>query len=160
MNIACKLEDFKINMVYFMNPIKNTVIDNSSFIRILYSNNLFVLNGLYLVLNLDDIYFDNNNKNKICFNPENNIYTINFIKNMEYNLIKKVNIKNKNISTKIYDQLNTGFIKITNDIQHFFSSKFILKISGFWESTSEIGLTYKFIDVENEIGINNNLSIS
>ena len=69
MNIACKLEDFKINMVYIMNPIKNTVIDNSSFIRILYSNNLFVLNGLYLVLNLDDIYFDSNNKNKICFNP-------------------------------------------------------------------------------------------
>jgi len=159
MNIACKLEDFKINMVYFMNPIKNTVIDNSSFIRILYSNNLFVLNGLYLVLNLDDIYLDNNNKNKICFNPENNFYTINFIKNIEYNLIKKVNIKNKNISTKISDQLNSGFIKITNDIKYFFTSKFILKISGFWESTSEIGLTYKFIDIENEIGINNNLSI-
>ena len=155
MNIANKLEDFRLNMVYYLNPIKNTVIDNSSFIRILYSNNLFVLNGIYLIININDIYIDgHNHKIKYCFNPENNIDFINSIKIIEEKLLKKANIKNKNISTKILDQLNSGFIKISNEFRDNTTNKFILKISGIWESHYEYGLTYKFIDIENEIGYN------
>jgi hypothetical protein len=157
MNIANKLEDFELNMVYYLNPIKNTVIDNSSFIRIIYSNNLFILNGIYLVIDFNNIYLENhNNKIKYCFNPENNMDILNTIKNLENSLLKKVNIKNKNISTKILDQLRSGFIKICNEYKDIFTKKFILKISGIWESQYEYGLTYKFIDTEYNIGFNKN----
>lgn len=157
MNIANYLQDYDLNKVFFLNPIKNTVIDNSNFIRILYSNELFILNGVYLIIDINDICIDkHNNKIKYSFNLEKNIEILNSIKNIEINLLKKINIKNKNMSTKILDQLNTGFLKISNEYKENFTNKFILKISGIWESIYEYGLTYKFIDVEYNIGIENN----
>ena len=155
MIIAETLGNFELNKVYYLEPIKNTVIDNSSFIRILYSNSLFILNGIYLEINFNEVYIDNyNHRIKYCFFPEKNTDILNTIKNLENNLLKKVNIKNKKLSSKIFDQLNSGFIKICNDHKDFFTNKFILKISGIWESQDEYGLTYKFIDIEYNIGIN------
>ena len=156
MNIAKYLQDYDLNKVFFLNPIKNTVIDNSNFIRILYSNELFILNGVYLIIDINDISIDkHNNKIKYSFNPEKNLEILNSIKNIEINLLKKINIKNKNMSTKILDQLDTGFLKISNEYNENFTNKFILKISGIWESIYEYGLTYKFINVEYNIEIVN-----
>ena len=51
MNICETIDNFDINQIFYLDPIKNTVIDNSNFIRILYSTELLTLNGLYLLLN-------------------------------------------------------------------------------------------------------------
>jgi hypothetical protein len=158
MNLAVPIENFDLNIVYYLEPIRNTVIDNSYFIRVLYSNGLFILNGIYLVINFNNIYIDHhtyNNKMKYSFVPETNIDILNTIKNIEGNLLKKVNIKNKNLSTKISDQLNSGFIKICIERNDVLTNKFILKISGVWESEEEYGLTYKFLNIINNFGINN-----
>ena len=48
MNIAININDYNEENVYFNTPIKNTVIDNSDFIRTIYSNELITLNGIYL----------------------------------------------------------------------------------------------------------------
>ena len=53
MNLAIDLKDFDINSVFFQKPITNTVIDNSDFIRILYSNELMILNGIYIKIKLN-----------------------------------------------------------------------------------------------------------
>lgn len=159
MNVADTIENFDLNMVYYLEPIKNTVIDNSSFIRIIYSNKLFILNGIYLIININDIYLENhNNKIKYSFTQERNGSLLNTIKDIEINLLKKANIVNKNMSTKIFDQLNSGFIKMSScDPGYNLTNKFILKISGVWESYIEYGLTYKIIDIMHDIGIENNL---
>ena len=52
---------------------------------------------------------------------------------------KKCNLLNK--------QLFNGFIKINSSSKHFErSKKLIIKISGIWETKTEIGITYKIFD--------------
>ena len=41
--------------VYFSEPVKNTVIPNSNFRRIIYSNSYVSLNNIHLRLQLDNI---------------------------------------------------------------------------------------------------------
>ena len=60
----------------------------------------------------------------------------------------------------IYDQLRSGFIKICGEQRNFIINNFILKISGIWESEYEFGLTYKFIDIINVYGVNENIIVN
>ena len=54
MNIAIALDDFDEYNVYFNKPIRNTVIDESNFLRITYSNEMFSMNGICNINNLED----------------------------------------------------------------------------------------------------------
>ena len=50
MNIIKQLNQFDIDNVYFCEPIKNNIMTDGIFIRIIYSNNFFILNGIYLLI--------------------------------------------------------------------------------------------------------------
>ena len=52
MNIAIGIDEFSIENVFFQDPVKNTVMEDSNFIRALYSTDLFVLNGIFLKITL------------------------------------------------------------------------------------------------------------
>jgi len=139
------IEQFKENSIFFCDPIKNNVMNEGNFIRILYSTNDIILNGIYFLITLNEIncekYF---NKFKCNFNIELNKYIIDCIKTIEENLLKKYKI-NKNPNFKIYEQLKNGNIKIFNDLGNKPFQQFILKISGIWETNMNYGLTFKFI---------------
>jgi len=50
MNIVLTDSQYDINNIYYGEPIQNTVMDNSKFIKILYSTEDIILNGIqYLV---------------------------------------------------------------------------------------------------------------
>lgn len=164
MNICESIKTFDINNIFYLDPIKNTVIDNSNFIRILYSNQSFSLNGIYIVLKFKNIQkIFQNNKVKILFdlNNSNNLTNINFIKKLEHDLLKNCIINNKKPYTKLRDQINQGCLK--NSINVYIDNKneviinseedYILKISGIWESEIEYGLTYKILDTQNLLSI-------
>ena len=124
-------------------------MNEGNFIRILYTNSLVTLNGIYILIKLNDIVCDKYyNKYKCAFDVYNHIDIINNLKNIEENILKKVDIKNKLPQYKIYEQLKNGNIKIFNDIGIKSSCSFILKISGIWETFSNYGLTYKFVKVD------------
>jgi len=155
MNICETIENFDINNLYYLDPIKNTVIDNSNFIRILYSNKLFTLNGIYIYLDFTNITFINNNnrgKYSIDLNNNSNNKIILFIKNLEENILNNSIIKNKIQSKKLTELLSSGYIKNINNTFNIKNNNnnFILKISGIWESDFEYGLTYKILDINNE----------
>ena len=48
MNIIIELDNFNDECLFYNSPVKNTVMDDSNFIRILYSNKLFTLNGIFI----------------------------------------------------------------------------------------------------------------
>ena len=48
MNIVKNIEQYDENNVYFFDPIKNNIMNDGTFIRILYSTENFMLNGIYL----------------------------------------------------------------------------------------------------------------
>ena len=165
MNVIIPSEIFNINNIYFQDPIKNNIFDNSNFIKIIYSNNVLTLNcvviefNLYL-LNRDILY----NKHKYSYNVNLNFDTIITLYAIEKNILSKLSHLNKRPVHRLYDFLSSGHIKVFHekndmnnntiktkknndenknmlDILHSFG----VKISGVWENNVEYGLTYKFI---------------
>ena len=152
MNIVLNLHQFNDQFVYFCEPIKNNIMSDSNFIRILYSTNNVILNGIYLLITLNDIVCEKYyNKYKCIFNINTLEHKeiIEQFKTIEENILKIINIPNKIPQFKIYEQFKNGYIKLFQTIQNKGNQKFILKISGIWETAYNYGLTYKFIKIDN-----------
>lgn len=149
MNIVIRFDQYDENCVYFCEPIKNNIMNDGNFIRILYTTSQVVLNGIYILIKLNDILCEKYyNKYKCNFDVYNHNDIIDNLKTIEENILKKINIKDKIPQYKIYEQFKNGNIKIFNDIGNKNNCLFILKISGIWETFSNYGLTYKFVKVE------------
>jgi hypothetical protein len=168
MNIILSDSQFNIENLYFMEPVVNTIMDNSMFIKILYSNKFVTLNGLYLTMAINitnnELYFK---KIKYTYDVTtiHNNTILNKIYNIESSILDKyISSKPKSKKHIIYDTLKTGIIKIfpnqpnihnhsTNlpntittpnqSINQKLLDGFILKISGIWENETEYGVTYK-----------------
>ena len=146
MNLVKNINQYNEDNIYLCEPIKNNVMNEGKFIRILYSTYNLVLNGIYLLVHINDITCDKYyNKYKCNFNTLHNKDIIDNIKTIEENILKKIEIK-KIPQLKIYEQLRNGNIKLFNEVNKSFCS-FILKISGIWETQFNYGLTYKFIKI-------------
>jgi len=148
MNIVKKIDQYDENNCFFCEPIKNNVINDGTFIRIIYSTHNVSLNGIYLLLTLNDISSEKYYTQYRCiFNVINHKDIIDNLKIIEENLLKKCEIKDKTPQFKINEQLKNGSFKVFTDISNKLLSSFILKISGIWETQYNYGLTYKFIKV-------------
>ena len=96
MNISLNKEDFSIDNVYFNEPIRNSIIENSSFIRVIYSNELMAINGIYIKIDFDNVTKTNDfSKQKITININDNLKIINYIKSIEIEILEKINIERK-----------------------------------------------------------------
>ena len=138
MNIVKKIDQYDEKYVFFCEPIKNNVMNEGN----------FTLNGIYLLITLNDILCDKfYTKYKCNFNPIAHKELINKLKMIEENLINKCNFVDKIPQYKIFEQLVNGNIKISNDIGNRSNCNLILKISGIWETQDRYGLTFKFIKI-------------
>jgi len=148
MNVVKTIEQYDENNCFFCEPIKNNVMNDGNFIRIIYSTHNVTLNGIYLLLTLNDITSEKYySKYKCNFNVIIHKDLIDNLKNIEECLLKKYEIKNKIAQFKINEQLKNGNFKIFTDIGSKSICSFILKISGIWETQYNYGLTYKFIKI-------------
>ncbi len=147
MNIVLSLNQYCHNNVFFCDPIKNNIMNEGNFIRIIYSNEMVSLNGIYLQLQFNEVTCEKYyHKYKCIFNINNNKEMIEQLKMIEEQLLQKYKPEiNKVPSYKIYEQVKCGFIKLFSDVGNQPVCHFILKISGIWETQSCYGLTYKFI---------------
>jgi len=152
MFIVKNLQQYNENYIYFCEPIKNNIMQDGVFIRILYSTPIVTFNGIYFEIFLYDTSFEKYyNKYKCNFNMSHlqNRELIDKIKIMEENILHKYSIPNKIPNYKIYDHIKNGNIKIFCDSVPKNNSILILKISGLWETSNNYGLTYKFIYLHN-----------
>lgn len=151
MNIALNINQYDINNIYFCDPIKNNVVNDGIFIRLIYSTKLFVTNGLNICVAFNEVIIEKfYNKYKCSFNINNNKNIIESIYFIEKEILDKINTKSKIIQTKISDQLKNGNFKIFSeniDKSNNNNQIFILKISGVWETDNYIGLTFKFCKI-------------
>jgi len=149
MNIAIEIDEFSIENVFFQDPVKNTVMEDSNFIRALYSTELFVLNGIFLKITLKtsavERYF---NKYKCSFDMGVNREEISRIIVLENMILQRAAINGKRPCHKIHEQLASGNIKLfTDNGDSREEDTYILKMSGIWETETDYGITYKFMDV-------------
>jgi hypothetical protein len=157
MYLTLNLNQINTDFIYINEPIKNNIINDGYFYRILYSTDLFTTNGIHILLNINFINIEKYyNKYKCIFDVSYNKNLIDNIKNIENQIIEKINIDSKRYNLNIYDQLNTGIIKTfienNNNLNNtnlnntnLNSNLILLKISGIWETSTEYGITYKFI---------------
>lgn len=149
MNLSINSFDFKINNVSFLEPKKNILMDGF-FTKINYLNEWFTMNGLffYLPIKIKSII-----KEKSCIKfdpylPENHDFIQKFT-SIENNLLDFYN-SNKQVSfikqLLLSKQLFNGTLKINYDdinLLQTHETDFIIKISGIWQNSKEIGITYK-----------------
>lgn len=147
MNLIISLNQYNEDCVYFGEVLKNNIMDNSNFIRIVYSTSLFSLNGIYLMLNVNytsvDKYF---NKFKCVFDVNSCREMIDKLYAIEHGLLQKIGIVGKTPLYKITDQMRSGSIRVFSDNDKF-GTTCMLKIAGLWETETEYGLTYKIVFV-------------
>lgn len=146
MNIVKNIYQYNEDYVYFCEPIKNNIMNNGNFIRIIYSTSFFILNGIYISMQINytsvDKYY---NKFKCSFDGNQHKELIEKLKIIENGLLKKSCILGKIPQYKIYEQLKNSNIKVFSDSFDKIGNTFLLKIAGIWETETEYGLTYKFI---------------
>lgn len=126
MNIIIEFTNFNIDNIFFYDPIKNNIIDDSNFVRIIYSDHNIILNGLYLQINLDKI-------DKI--DKTHDLYAI--LETIENSILNKYKLN--------IEKVNRIKVQLQYIIKYIKTNKLVLKISGIWENNNKIGLTYKFI---------------
>ena len=98
------------------------------------------------------------NRNRCFFDRRLNSRVIFFLNQVEDNILVRSGIDNKTPRRRLSEQLESGFLKIFTQIDNDYRKyPVLLKISGLWESDSEIGITYKFVfglPIGNKIGHN------
>lgn len=154
MNLVLNVEQYNPNFVFFSDPIKNTVIQNSRFFRIVYSTPHMSLNGIYLQVNIPEIrhelYY---NKMKVMFDVFACSELIEQLKAIEAMILQKVSLKQTSTKRHVYklhEQLLSGSFKMfVGDTPFHSNGLYVLKIAGIWETEHELGLTYKFIPLRN-----------
>jgi hypothetical protein len=131
MNILFYLKQINNDYIFFNEPIKNSIIENGLFNRLIYSDLLMSLNGLY-------ISFEENDREKMTQKE-----IIDMLIELEKTIIFKIDINYKTCQYKIRDYLKHMNSRYGED---FKINKYILKISGIWETQQEYGITFKFLD--------------
>ena len=145
-----KLDQYEDYYIHLCDPIKNNIIPDGNFFRIIYSTHDVTLNGIYLEIELKNVTCEKHyNKYKYSFNVNTHNDLINKIKNIEESLLNKITF-NKKSCFKIYEQFLNGNLKLFAESQSHKNMRVVLKISGIWENEDNYGLTYKFIHINED----------
>lgn len=153
MSLVIDINQYEDKYIYFCEPTKNTIVNNSVFIRLLYTTNYMTLNAIYLFFTINDIACEKHHyKYKYSFNINKNIKTIEKIRDIEKSILDKYTIDNKIPCYDIYTFFKNGYIKNFNQSDYFKNYEninIILKISGIWVTNDQYGLAYKIEHIKN-----------
>jgi hypothetical protein len=138
MNIYHDINHISINDISFYKPIQNKIMHYKNFYKIVYNIGLFTLNTIILDIDVTQYYVY----------KENNVYKVSFLidpicleklKVFEQSLLEQINyILNKKISLSFHKYVNKLLYTSGNP-----NIKVLLRISGIWESDTQIGITSK-----------------
>jgi len=149
MNILINYNTYDANNVFFSEAIKNTIIENSIFRRLVYNPNNYSLNSLHFMINIQNAVIKKYyNKYKCYIN--HTILNQNEISKMvaiENTILSRLDVKDKRPILQIRDLLNQKHIKLfsNNTLKDNYENfRVVLKISGIWETSDEYGITFKF----------------
>ena len=95
------------------------------------------------------VYWGGISREGLDFSVEKNMNIIERCKFIENMILKKYKTK-KTKSFVINNQLTKGYIMLSN-CYPICKNNFILKISGIWETETEYGLSFKFININRQL---------
>ena len=161
--IAENIDNINNKYIIINDAIKNSVLQHSNFYKLSYSNDIISLNGIFVLVNINKILYNNNKSFKIEFDHQNNINIIDKIFNLEEKILDLLNIKDKEKQYKITEIFNSNNFKYTSNYDEIneelnfksetLSNVFIIKISGIWETKDKYGITFKIYYVNKAIDL-------
>jgi hypothetical protein len=156
MNLVLEFSQIEIKNIHFLDTKKNIIIDGN-FTKLVYFDTNVTINGIYVLCPIEIINIDKSvNKHNVSFqtSTEDNIKNIQQITEFEKKILDYYKFEygiQKNASRTLWNQLNTGKIKLYKENNGFSKEqgpcKIVLKISGIWETNSDYGITYKFLEM-------------
>ena len=155
MNITANVNQISIYNLFFSEKKKNIIVDGS-FTKLIYSNRMFSMNGIYMTLPLSNFTLNESNNNTfVHFNPyhKSNAYLNQELTKLEFHILdyyRKNNFSTKNLANVLSKQLYSGSMKLYKETKGPLNKKaddlnLIIKISGIWETNAEIGLAIKLL---------------
>lgn len=139
--------------IRYLYPKKNTIMEGE-FTKILFSKEYVTMNGIYLhlpfVVDTRKIYENNH----IRFLVQNNVQNNNVVSDLK--MIEKTLLTNysdyykikKQFEYTLSRQLHSNQIRVYHDISNKSRrTRYVIKISGIWESVDKIGLTFKILEL-------------
>lgn len=142
------INNYNLNNIFFTYPQNNKILHNSKYIKLLYSDSRIILNCMYIELHFNNLSFTKQH-NKLLLKFDSLQY-FEELKNFEIGILSKYNSNKKHnceLTNKIINQKLICFNN--NNSDNIF--KIVLKISGIWESDTEIGLTFKIIPIIHQL---------
>ena len=152
--LSSDIKSVELNNIICFEKIKNNIMNNSYFYKLVYSDDICSFNGIFFAFKMKNIniekYF---NKLKCSIsNSEHNIMQIKHICLLEEQILNKFKetLKGYTFKFRIKEQLSNMNIKLQNTNIHKYTNysnlTFLIKISGIWSSSDkkEAGLTFKF----------------
>jgi len=138
MNLCHEIDMIDVRQISYYKPIQNKIAHYKNFYKILYNIELFTLNTIIIKVDVKDLQIV----------KENNIYKVSFtadpiflekLKSFETAVLNHFNqITNKKIMYSFNKFINKLIYNTTNP-----TINIMLRISGIWESDTQIGITNK-----------------
>lgn len=157
MIITIDLQRFILSNLFFLDMKRNIIMDGN-FTKLIYSNECFTMNGLYVLFPIEIGTERGINRNQIKFNPYSpfNQTTIQDFSKLEMKILeyyKQSKQCNRKLSILLSRQMHSGCMKthkenydvLTEDKKNI---QYVVKFSGVWETREEVGLTYKLYEVD------------
>lgn len=152
MNITYDIEKYNKKNIFFLETKQNMLMDGK-FTKLLFSDNIFTTIGIFLNIQFNSSSISQINKKCILRFDKNdiNMKIINNLANIERTILqyyKNLNNCNKEVNYLLYNTLMNGSIKLyVKQYNNLSNLKYIIKISGVWENDKEVGITYKFLEI-------------
>ena len=155
-NVILDLNNIDLQNIYVLEPIKNTIIPDGEFRRIIYSCEYMTLNNITLHINVPNAKIQKYYQKYKCFLNETMEKEIKFLIDLENHILQNIHHCYKHRKANLLEQVRNGFIKFfyTNEpninntnIMQVENFTLQIKISGIWETDDEYGITYKVISL-------------
>jgi hypothetical protein len=143
------ITDVITEYIYFLDS-KNNMLMDGIFTKLIYTNEWFTMNGLYINLPIEMQCIDNNNhyKQTVFFSVSQYSKLLHQLDLLEQHILSRYipSEKNKHKSFVMMQSLKLGYFRIFKGENTKKITGFVLKISGIWENSNEYGLSYKIMD--------------
>lgn len=151
MLIVINIDEYDLNNVLIHEPVRNTIKPGCLFMKVNYSTDKLVLNGIYLNMILSNIEIkecnDSTCRINICTQEQNVL--MNKIIDIEEKILNHACNKKTKVTSIANEILRNGSIKPYHNkqIKYGFHSeiKCVLRIYGVWYDDKRCGLNYQII---------------
>ncbi len=151
MFLTLDIENLNEKNILLNDPVKNILRSGCEFIKIIYSDENIILNGIYVKVSFDDVEIIKKKTDtyKLKINKDINMEVIKLLLVIEQyilNMIDKKLIKIYSLKTEL---LKLKLIKLHGQINLnsglYNSMDFIIRIFGVWSDKTRCGLNYQII---------------